>query len=81
MIWLVSPQNPLKPTHETAGLAERITPHVLRHSFGTDLVRSGADLATVAELLGHTSLDSTRIYMLPAGDDLDAAAARLAIDR
>ncbi|GIF01580.1 tyrosine-type recombinase/integrase [Paractinoplanes rishiriensis] len=65
----------------TAGLAELVTPHVLRHSFGTDLVRSGVDLVTVAELLGHASLDSTRIYTLPADDDLDAAINRLTVDR
>ena len=64
-----------------AGLAELVTPHVLRHTFGTDLVRSGVDLVTVAELLGHASLDSTRIYTLPTDDDLDAAIGRLTVDR
>jgi integrase/recombinase XerC len=64
-----------------AGLADLVTPHVLRHSFGTDLVRRGTDLATVAELLGHASLDSTRLYTLPTEDDLDAAVARLTVDR
>jgi len=48
-----------------AGLTDQVTPHVLRQSFGTDLVRAGTDLVTVAELLGHASLDSTRIYALP----------------
>ena len=64
-----------------AGLADQVTPHVLRHTFGTDLVRAGTDLVTVAELLGHASLDSTRIYTLPTEDDLDAAVARLTVDR
>jgi integrase/recombinase XerC len=63
-----------------AGLADLVTPHVLRHTFGTDLVRAGTDLVTVAELLGHASLDSTRIYTLPTDDDLDAAVARLTVD-
>jgi len=44
-------------------------------------VRSGVDLVTVAELLGHASLDSTRIYTLPTDDDLDAAIGRLTVDR
>jgi site-specific recombinase XerD len=51
---------------------------------GTLLVtstRAGTDLVTVAELLGHASLDSTRIYTLPTKDDLDDAIARLTIDR
>jgi integrase/recombinase XerC len=54
---------------------------MLRHTFGTDLVRSGVDLVTVAELLGHASLDSTGIYTLPTDDDLDAAINRLTVDR
>jgi site-specific recombinase XerD len=58
-----------------AGLADVVTPHVLRHSFATDLIRTGIDIVAVAELLGHASLDSTRIYTLPTDDDLDAAVA------
>lgn len=64
-----------------AGLEDVVTPHVLRHTFATDLLRGGADLVTVAELMGHASLDSTRIYTLPTEDDLDAAVARLTVDR
>lgn len=64
-----------------AGLADLVTPHVLRRSFGTDLVRGGTDLVTGAELLGHASLESTRIYTLPTEADLDTARARLTVDR
>ena len=64
-----------------AGVEDAVTPHILRHSFATDLIRAGADLVTVAELLGHASLDSTRIYTLPTEDDLDNAMARLTVDR
>jgi hypothetical protein len=53
----------------------------VRHIFATDLTRAGTDLVTVAELLGHASLDSTRIYTLPTADDLDDAIARLTVDR
>jgi len=60
--------------------AKLVTSHVLHHSFGTDLIRSGTDIVTVAELLGHASLDSTRIYTLPTEDDLDAAINRLTVD-
>ena len=63
-----------------AGLDEHVTVHVLRHCFGTNLVRDGVDLPTVADLMGHARLETTRRYSAPSADDLERAIASLPVD-
>lgn len=67
---------------DDAGIdAEDFTSHVLRHTFGTTLVRGGHDLVLVAELMGHRRLETTRGYSLPTAADRERAINSLPTDR
>lgn len=60
----------------TAGI-QNVTPHALRHSFAKALIDAGVSLEKVSTLLGHSNLNTTRIYTTPGEDDLEDALSRL----
>lgn len=57
---------------------ENVSPHTLRHTFGKNLVDAGLSLDRVATLLGHSSLNTTRIYTVPSQADLQDAVESIA---
>ena len=72
--WLFPGQNPVRPiatrqlarvvddAARAAGIAKRVSPHTLRHSFATHLLEDGVDIRVIQVLLGHAKLDSTALY-------------------
>ncbi len=52
----------VKEAAKKAGVVKKVTPHTMRHSFATDILRSGADLRSVQNLLGHSSITTTQAY-------------------
>ena len=82
--WYATDKRLVSALREAAGLlgiTQRVNPHALRHSYATGLLRDGVDVRTIQEQLGHTSLETTEIYLHASGDKavqspLDTAALR-----
>lgn len=59
-----------------AKIAKRVSPHRIRHTFATHLVRAGVSLVTLRDLLGHRNLSSTQIYIHMTAEDLRKATTK-----
>lgn len=53
---------------EEAGISQKITPHMFRHSFATFLIEEGVDISCVQQILGHSSIQTTQIYIHVAAE-------------
>lgn len=63
--WLI-----LKSYAKSANIASHVTPHTLRHSFATHMLRGGASLRNVQELLGHANISTTQVYTQLTADHM-----------
>jgi integrase/recombinase XerD len=94
-IWLFPGQNPINPitprqlnravaaAKDLAGVAKRVSPHTLRHSFATHLLEQGVDIRVIQVLLGHAKLETTALYTRVAVNtvrDIKSPLERLSVN-
>jgi integrase/recombinase XerD len=60
----------IKRAAKRAGIEDSVTPHTFRHAFATHMLERGADVRSVQELLGHSSVVTTQIYTMVTGEVL-----------
>lgn len=72
-------QKAVKKAVKLAGIIKRVTPHIFRHSFATNMLLSGYDIRTVQEFLGHKSLNTTMIYTHIIKADIEKVVSPLDI--
>lgn len=66
---------------QEANLGDEFSSHVLRHTFGTTMIRQKHDIVVIAELMGHQRLETTRSYTLPTTEDRQRAINSIPSDR
>ncbi|MFQ5631458.1 MAG: tyrosine-type recombinase/integrase, partial [bacterium] len=74
-------QRKLKEIVSQAGIAERITAHVLRHSFATHMYARGVPISAIEAMLGHDSTDETSIYIHVPESNKQQALKKIAIEK
>lgn len=72
-------QKNLQELRLSANLNKNVTPHKLRHTFATHLLKNGTNIRLVQELLGHSSISTTQIYTHSNSNDLDEAIKKFTI--
>ena len=60
----------IKKYAQKAGIDAHVKPHAMRHSFATHMLRNGANLFSIKEMLGHSDLSTTQIYTQLVRDDI-----------